>query len=118
MWEVFERLCEINGVSAYRVGEETGIKGSTFYGWKKGKYKPKPDKLQKIADYFGVTLEYLMTGDAPKDEYYLSQDSKELAQELYDNSDLRLLFDAARGCTPDQLRLLQEMAKSWKNGEK
>ena len=30
--------------------------------WKQGKYTPKQDKLQKIADYFGVSLEYLMTG--------------------------------------------------------
>lgn len=40
MWEVFERLCKEKGVTPYRVGEETGIKSSTFYGWKTGKYTP------------------------------------------------------------------------------
>lgn len=33
-----------------------------FTSWKKGTYKPKLDKLQKIADYFGVSVEYLLTG--------------------------------------------------------
>ena len=39
----------------------------TLSEWKKGTYTPKQDKLQKIADYFGVTLDYLM-GNAHIDE--------------------------------------------------
>lgn len=62
MYEIFDNLCAINGVTAYRVGKETGIATSTFTDWKKGKSTPKQDKLIKIADYFGVSLEYLMTG--------------------------------------------------------
>lgn len=119
MWEIFVKLCEEKGVTTYRVGEETGIKSSTFSGWRRGLYTPKQDKLQKIADYFGVPLSYLMTGEDPEDNsYYVSPEAAEMAQDIYENSDLRLLFDAARGCTPDQLRLLQQMAESWKTGEK
>ena len=39
----------------------------TLSEWKKGTYTPKQDKLQKIADYFGVTLDYLM-GNTHVDE--------------------------------------------------
>lgn len=39
----------------------------TLSEWKKGTYTPKQDKLQKIADYFGVTLDYLM-GNTHADE--------------------------------------------------
>lgn len=66
MYEIFDNLCAINGVTAYRVGKETGIATSTFTDWKKGKSTPKQDKLIKIADYFGVSLEYLMTGSDSK----------------------------------------------------
>lgn len=62
MYEIFEELLKRYDVTAYRVGKETGIPASTFSDWKKGKSKPKNDKLQKIADYFGVTVDYLMTG--------------------------------------------------------
>lgn len=113
MWEVFERLCEEKGVTPYRVGEETGIKGSTFYGWKTGKYTPKQEKLQKIADYLGVSLEYLMTGEEPED-YYINPEAADMAQQIFENKDLRLLFDVAKDVTPEQLKLLHDLALSWK----
>jgi len=63
MYEIFEKLMNDMGVTSYRVGKETGINPSTFTNWKNGIYAPKIDKLQKIADYFGVSIEYLMTGE-------------------------------------------------------
>ena len=62
MYEIFEKLLAERGVTAYRVSKETGVTTATLTSWKQGKYTPKPEKLQKIADYFGVSLEYLMTG--------------------------------------------------------
>lgn len=59
MYEIFEELLKERGITAYRVAKETGIGTATLTNWKKGKYTPKDDKLQKIADYLGVTLEYL-----------------------------------------------------------
>lgn len=38
----------------------------TLSDWKRGKTTPKQDKLQLIADYFGVTLDYLVTGEESK----------------------------------------------------
>jgi hypothetical protein len=37
-----------------------------------------------------------------------------MAQRIYDNEDLRLLFDAAKDVTPEQLKLLHDLALSWK----
>ena len=65
MYEIFEQLLKEHGVTAYRVSKETGVTTATLTSWKQGKYTPKPEKLQKIADDFGVSLSYLMTG---KDE--------------------------------------------------
>ena len=50
----FEELVRKNGVTAYAVSKATGIPSSTFSDWKKGKSKPKIEKLQKIAKYFDV----------------------------------------------------------------
>ena len=69
MYEIFLKLLEEKGVSAYKVGKATGIAGSTFTDWKTGRSAPKQDKLQKIADYFGVTLDYLMTGEEQNSPY-------------------------------------------------
>ena len=73
MYEVFERLLSEHGITAYKVAKATGIAASTFSDWKSGRSTPKQEKLQKIADYFGVTIDYLMTG---------KEDPKEKAPEL------------------------------------
>lgn len=62
MYQIFEKLCELKGITPYRVCKETGLTTATISNWKAGRYTPKQDKLQKIADYFGVSIEYLMTG--------------------------------------------------------
>jgi len=62
MYAIFEELCENKGVSAYRVAQETGVTTSTLTAWKQGKYEPKRDKLQKLADYFGVPIDYIENG--------------------------------------------------------
>ena len=68
MYEVFERLLAKHGITAYKVAKATGITTATLSSWKKGRYAPKQEKLQKIADYFGVTIEYLMTGKEEPEE--------------------------------------------------
>jgi transcriptional regulator with XRE-family HTH domain len=62
MYEIFAELLEKNKKRAIDVSRATGVSPTTLSDWKSGKSTPKQDKLQKIADYFGVTIEYLMTG--------------------------------------------------------
>ena len=61
MYEIFSELLQKYGVTPYKVSKETGVSQSTLSDWKRGISTPKPDKLQKIADYFGVSLTYLLT---------------------------------------------------------
>lgn len=63
----FEHLLKINGTTVYRVAKSTGISASTFSDWKNGRSTPKADKMKRIADYFGVSMEYLLgeTQDTP-----------------------------------------------------
>ena len=61
----FEELLKSNGSTVYRVSKETGIPASTFSDWKNGRSAPKAEKLKKIADYFNVSLDYLINGNDP-----------------------------------------------------
>lgn len=60
MYEKFKKLLEERGVTSYQVSMATGISQSTLSDWKQGLYTPKVDKIMKIADYFGVPLEYFV----------------------------------------------------------
>ena len=59
MYERFSELLQENGVTAYKVSKATGVPQSTLSDWKRGVSYPKYDKLQKIAEYFGVSVKYL-----------------------------------------------------------
>lgn len=60
MYQRFLDLLKENDISAYKVGKDNNISQTTLSSWKKGISQPKVDKLQKIADYFGVSLEWLL----------------------------------------------------------
>lgn len=60
MYEKLQRLLDARGITTYQLAKETGIAPSRFSQWKNGTCKPKADKLQKIAEYFGVTVEYFL----------------------------------------------------------
>ncbi len=62
----FENLLKMNNTTVYRVSKATGIPGSTFTDWKNGRSYPKSDKLKKIADHFGVSLDLLLGTDSGK----------------------------------------------------
>lgn len=63
MYERFERLLKEHGVTAYRVAKDTGMTTSSISNWKMGRYEPKARSIYKIAEYFGVPMEYFYKGE-------------------------------------------------------
>lgn len=111
MYAIFEELCENKGVSAYRVAQETGVTTSTLTAWKQGKYTPKDEKLQKLADFFGVSVEYLKTG---KDSRF-SDENAELFAKIRTDDNLTdaiktyfSLPDTKKRCILDMIKYIGE----------
>ncbi len=63
----FEQLLQKNGITPYKVGKDLKISNSILSEWKTGKKTPKADKLQKIAEYFGVSIGYFFDEDIKKE---------------------------------------------------
>ena len=59
MYEIFAKLLDERGITAYQVHKDTGVSQSVLSGWKNGQSTPRPMTLRIIADYFGVSVEYL-----------------------------------------------------------
>ena len=60
MYTKYVELRDKKGVNDAKVAEATGIVPSTFTDWKQGRSTPKIEKLSKIANYFGVSIEYFL----------------------------------------------------------
>ena len=76
-----DELLHENRTNAKRVCEKLGMSNSAFTDWNKGKAKPGVEALVKLAEYFNVSLDYLILGkespaapDAPPVQQSASQD--------------------------------------------
>lgn len=119
MYEIFERLLNERGITAYKVAQETGVTTATLSSWKKGRYTPKREKLQKIADYLGVTVDYLMTGEenagetpelSARNERDIERDLKETLGKLDSQDGLMFDGEALDDDTRELLRISLENA--------
>ena len=115
-YENYAKLKETKGVNDFAVSKATGIAPATMSDWKNGRTEPKIDKLQKIAEYFNVSLEYIMTGkdtekvsDSGK-KYYFSDETAELAQRAFEDKSTRILMDATRDLKPDDMKMVIDLA--------
>lgn len=119
MYEKFEQLLRRNNVTPYRVHKETGISTATLSDWKNGRSEPKKDKIEKICQYFEVPLSYFYGEEPEGDErYYLNEETAEMAQALFESKDLRVLFDAAKDATPEDLKTTYDMLMALKRKER
>ena len=65
-YDNYIKLCAAHGKSPTAASKEIGLSNATASGWKNGK-KPSAVTKQKLADYFGVTVEDL-TGEEQKEK--------------------------------------------------
>lgn len=80
MYEIFEQLLKERGLSIAEFSRLTGIAKSTLSDWKKGKFQLKDSKRRVIADFFGVTLDYLDGRTDKRDT--ISQSSRGIASTI------------------------------------
>ena len=120
MYEIFAELLEKKGLKAADVTRATGIKSPVFSEWKKGKSKPNTEKMIKIANFLGVSIEYLMTCEEKDSvsKYYLNDETAKLAQEMFEDEDMRSLFDMKRNMPPERFKVHMEFMKNLYKQEK
>lgn len=104
--ERIRELCKEKGVKATQVESDLGL--AQGYISKLDKSSPSLTNVKALADYFGVSLEYIANGENAE-KYYLNDETTKIAQKVFDDPNLRLLFDAAQNVKPENIRLAAEM---------
>ncbi len=89
------------------LAKKLNMKRSTIGMYETGERTPPLEALEIYADYFNVDMNYI-TGRTEK-EYYHDLQTKQIAQEIFENPDLRTLFDASRGATPRDLKIVKDL---------
>ena len=102
-WDNFLRLCEKANKSPNAVGADLGYSSGSITAWKQGRV-PKWATVSKIADYFGVTTDYLL-GTTDQKEKPSSEDEEltEYLEELKTRPEMKMLFSLAKGATKEDV---------------
>ncbi|MDH5160384.1 helix-turn-helix domain-containing protein [Heyndrickxia oleronia] len=113
--KILERLRENKGWSKTTVAKKLGIKTvSTYANWEYGIRTPDKDMLAKIAELYGVSTDYLITGE----EANKLNSDKEDFQKFINDPDLKRWYKELPKSSEEDLRKLRKMweiIKSEKN---
>lgn len=113
MYSIFETLLERDHVTVADVSRATGINQSTLSNWKRRNNLISGKNAQLIADYFGVSVDYLMNGRDSVPEgvpsYYFDEEAREAARFLHDNPQYKALFQASQKVRPEDIAFVKEM---------
>lgn len=126
----YDRIFEImkeKELTAYRVSKDTGISQASLADWRKGRSKPKIDKLQKLSEYFGVSISYL-TGESNEIDdtqqmqapngFYVDKETAEYAEMLRTRPGARRLFSAVKDISKEDLQKAVEYIEFLKSKNK
>ena len=110
--ECLEKLMHDNGVTNYRLAKEVGCSATTVANWLAGK-DIMPSFLQKVADYFSVSTDYLLTGEekekAPID--VVDEALRDYLDELRNRPEMRMLFSTTKTATKAQIEAIVKMVE-------
>lgn len=120
---VFKKLRLSLGYTQAELADALGISRSRIGMYETGAREPDFETLETIADFFNVDTDYLLgrtnkTTYIPNEKYYLNEETAKLAQEMFEDADMRSLFDMKRNMPPERFKAHMEFMKNLYNQEK
>ena len=100
---------DLNNKTRQEMCDALGVKYSTFSDWVNGNTYPRIDKIEMMANYFGikkadlVEVQSTMAEKNPSFYYGINEETRKIAQEIFDDKDMKLLFDLKKSAQSDEL---------------
>lgn len=104
-YDLLSKLCAENGISISALLENVGVDRSAASRWKKGT-EPSNQTKKKLADYFGITVSELMTGEIGQKEKFLVNEDEELTEYLEmlrTRPEMKMLFQLSSKATKEDV---------------
>lgn len=102
MAENIQRLMDSRGIDRNKIYADLGFKYTTFTDWVKGNTYPRIDKIEMMANYFGVNKSELVEKHV-EGGYYTNAEAAEFAEYLRTRPGARMLFSAAKDISKEDL---------------
>lgn len=103
-----------NNINQVELSKILGVSESTVGKWILCKAIPRMGVIQKLSDYFHVGKSYFLEEDA-NTGYYTDPTVNEYAEQLRTNPNMRLLFDATKDMTKEDIDYVVDLVNRLKN---
>lgn len=110
---VLKSLRKSSGLTQDELANKLDVSRSTIGMYESGAREPDYETLETIADFFNVDTDYLL-GRTTKttvlpEHYYLDEDAREAADFLHKNPEYKVLFDASRKISKEDIEFVAKM---------
>ena len=97
--------------------KKLGVSDKTISSWEVERTEPNMGQINAMADIFGCEVSDLV-GESEVENYYIDVETRRIAQEIKDNPDLRILFDASRNVSKEDMEIVKNLVLTLKKKEK
>ena len=105
---------ELNDKDPVDLVNDLNLPFSTVSSWCNGLKMPRMGNVEKLAKYFGIEKSDLIE-ERKENKYYLSEDVRQIAQELFERKELRILFDTTRKVKTEDIKYIQDLVDRLKD---
>lgn len=113
-WSNLLKLCNEKNTTPNAVCIALGLSPAAATKWRNGAV-PRETTLLKIADHFGVTVDYLLGKE--KDPATESDELTEYLEELKNRPEMRMLFSLAKGATKEDVERAAAIIEALRKSE-
>lgn len=107
-----QRYMDERGLSRIELSQAIDVPYSTLSEWLTAKKYPRIDKIEKLAFAFGIEKSDLIEDKPMLDEnYYHDPEAAALADMIKDNPRYRVLFEASRNLSAEDVNFVIDMIK-------
>lgn len=112
--EALKKARKAKGLTQDDVAQALGAKNTTISNWENGVSRPDVDTLVLLCRLYEISpndiLEYYNDDLSDAEQrYYLDPEAAEIAQEVHKRPELKILFDATRKVSADDLKFVVDM---------
>jgi len=111
-----KKICKERKIPISKLEKDLGYANGYIGQLRKGVFPG--DRLKEISDYLSLSIDYILNGEDAGEKYYLNEETAQTAQKIFENKELRLLFDTAKDADPDDLKTVHDMLLALKRKER
>ena len=109
-----KKYMDLKGVNQTEMCNALGFKFMTLSDWLHAKTYPRIDKIEMMANYFGISKSDLVEDHSDDEQhYYLDDDAREMAEWMFTNPEYKVLFDASRKIKKEDIEIVRKIIEKF-----